>query len=135
MRVAISTDGDDVSAHFGRCPVFTIVDIKDGKVVKKESLSNPGHEPGRIPQFLHDHGVDCIVAGGMGMRATGFFAELGIQAVVGISGKIDDVINKLVLGKLEGGESLCRPGAGKGYGLDKSECDHPDEGAHGHKEA
>ena len=31
MRVAISTDGDFVSAHFGRCPSFTIIDIENDK--------------------------------------------------------------------------------------------------------
>ena len=127
MKVAISTDGDFVSPHFGRCPVFTILDIKDGKVVKKETIENPGHQPGLIPQFLHQKGVECIICGGMGMRATGFFEELGIQAIVGIGGKIDEVIEKLQKGTLEGGESLCKPGLGRGYGLEKSECDHPEE--------
>jgi predicted Fe-Mo cluster-binding NifX family protein len=127
MKVAISTDGDFVSAHFGRCPLFTIVDIEGGKVVKKETLENPGHQPGLIPQFLHQQAVQCIVCGGMGMRATGFFNELGIQAIVGISGKIDEVIEKLLKGALQGGQSLCQPGSGRGYGLDKTVCDHPDE--------
>lgn len=124
MKVAISTDGEYVSAHFGRCPSYTIVDIENSKLIKKESVKNPGHEPGFIPQFLHERGVQCIIAGGMGMRATGFFEELGIQAIVGVSGKISEVIDKLISGKLEGGKSLCKPGAGKGYGLDKTECDH-----------
>ena len=130
MRAAISTDGESVSAHFGRCPVFTIVDIENGKVIKKESVQNPGHEPGFIPQFLHERGVECIIAGGMGMRATGFFDEFGIKTIVGISGKIDEVIENLAHGKLKGGESLCNPGAGKGYGLDKTVCDHPDGDDH-----
>ena len=64
---------------------------------------------------------------GLSMRATGFFEELGIQAIVGISGKIDAVIKELPKGTLKGGESLCNPGAGKGYGIEKSECDHPNE--------
>ena len=127
MRVAISTDGEFVSAHFGRCPSFTIIDIEDGKISKKDVVDNPGHQPGFIPQFLHKKGVNCIVAGGMGMRATGFFNEFGIQAIVGISGKISEVIEKLLKGTLEGGESLCKPGAGKGYGIEKTECDHPNE--------
>lgn len=127
MRVAISTDGDYVSAHFGRCPSFTIVNIENDKVAKKEMVENPGHQPGFIPQFLHQKGVECIIAGGMGMRATGLFNELGIQAIVGVGGRVDDVIEKLQKGALEGGESLCRPGSGKGYGLDKTQCDHPDK--------
>lgn len=127
MRVAISTDGEFVSAHFGRCPVFTIIDIENGKVTNKTEVENPGHQPGAIPLFLHEKGVNCIIAGGMGQRATMFFAEYNIQAIVGISGKIGDVIEQLKKGTLEGGESLCKPGAGKGYGLDKTECDHPHE--------
>ncbi|MDP8212441.1 MAG: NifB/NifX family molybdenum-iron cluster-binding protein [Candidatus Zapsychrus exili] len=127
MKIAISTDGGFVSAHFGRCPEFTILDI-DGKDVKnKEVVPNPGHQPGAIPQFLHSKGVECIVAGGMGMRATGIFNEIGIKAIVGVSGKIDEVIGKIKNNTLQGGESLCKPGAGKGYGLDKTVCDHPEE--------
>ena len=127
MRVAISTDGDSVSEHFGRCPSFTIVDIEEGKVSKRETIENPGHQPGFIPQFLHERGVNAIVAGGMGMRATGFFSDLGIQAIVGISGSVDEIIEQLKDNTLKSGESLCSPGAGKGYGLDKTECDHPNK--------
>jgi len=127
MRVAISTDGEFVSAHFGRCPSFTLVDIENNKIVERTEVANPGHEPGAIPQFLHQKGVNCIIAGGMGARATGFFEEYGIKTVVGIDGRIDDVIAHLEKGTLKSGESLCKPGAGKGYGLDKKVCDHPDE--------
>ena len=127
MRVAISTDGDLVSAHFGRCPSFTLVDIENGKVTKRMEVENPGHHPGFIPQFLHKKGVECIVAGGMGMRATSFFEEFGIKTIVGISGEINGIIEQLKKGTLKGGESLCKPGSGKGYGIEKTECDHPHE--------
>jgi predicted Fe-Mo cluster-binding NifX family protein len=127
MRVAISTDGDVVSVHFGRCPYFTILDVEDGNIAKKEVIENPGHQPGYIPRFLHQRGVECIVAGGMGMRARDFFAEEGIQTILGASGKIQDVIEQLKQGTLKGGESLCKPGEGKGYGMEKEVCDHPHE--------
>ena len=126
MKIAISTDGEFVSAHFGRCPNFTILDIENEKVIKKEVVPNPGHSPGAIPQFLHEQGVKAIIAGGMGMRASEFFSELGIEAIVGISGKIDAVVEKLLKGTLKGGESLCKPGSGRGYGVERTECDHPD---------
>lgn len=125
MRIAISTDGDAVSPHFGRCPSYTIVDIEGSEVTEKQDLDNPGHEPGLIPRFLHERGVECLVAGGMGPRATALFDSLGIQTILGVSGPIAGVIEQLRRGTLAGGESLCDPGAGKGYGLDKTECDHP----------
>ena len=128
MRIAISTDGDSVSAHFGRCPCFTIIEIDNGRLINKQTIANPGHHPGFLPEFLHKKGVNCIIAGGMGQRAEMLFAQAGIQTIMGISGVIDKVIDKIIKGTLEGGESLCRPGSGKGYGIEKTECDHPGEG-------
>lgn len=125
MRIAISTDENVVSVHFGRCPAFTIVDVENGAIVKKDVVENPGHHPGFIPEFLHQKGVNCIVSGGMGRRATQLFNSFGIETIVGVTGTIDEVVEKLQTGMLAGGESLCQPGAGKGYGLDKTECDHP----------
>jgi len=127
MKIAISTEGDFVSAHFGRCPSFTIVEIDNGKLIDRQVIANPGHHPGFLPQFLHQRGVDYIIAGGMGRRAEGLFEQTGIQIIVGVSGSIDEVIDKIIKGTLEGGESLCRPGSGKGYGIEKTECDHPEE--------
>ncbi|MFP4473216.1 MAG: NifB/NifX family molybdenum-iron cluster-binding protein [Candidatus Omnitrophota bacterium] len=127
MKIVISTDQDYVSGHFGRCPVFTLVDIQNGEVVRQETLTNPGHMPGVIPKFLKEKGTDCIIAGGMGARAQGLFQQFGIKTVVGVQGKIDETIVKLLEGTLEPGESLCQPGGGKGYGLDKTECDHPQQ--------
>ena len=128
MKVAISTEGDSVSAHFGRCPSFTIAEIEEGRIVSKEVIENPGHHPAYLPQFLREKGVNCIIAGGMGQRASGLFAEAKIETIVGISGKIEDILEQLLKGTLKGGETLCRPGSGRGYGVEKTECDHPETG-------
>ncbi|RKY34061.1 MAG: dinitrogenase iron-molybdenum cofactor, partial [Candidatus Omnitrophota bacterium] len=97
------------------------------QVVNQQVVSNPGHSPGAIPEFLHKHGVEVIIAGGMGMRAVGLFQQFNIQTLLGIDGIVDDVVAKLVKGELKGGESLCHPGAGKGYGIDKTVCDHTND--------
>ena len=127
MKIAISTDGDAVSAHFGRCPSFTILALENGKIVERKTLDNPGHEPGFLPGFLHEQGAECIIAGGAGPRAITLFEEKGMQVILGISGAIEDVISQIESGELKGGESLCQPGGGKEYGLDKSTCNHEQE--------
>ena len=126
MRIAISTDSGYVSAHFGRCPEFTIVEIKDNKVINKEVIPNPGHTTGFLPKFLGEKGVSYVIAGGAGFRAQQFFNEFGIKLLTGIQGKVDDVINRLLKGELKGGESLCKPGEGKGYGIEKEDTHHKD---------
>ncbi len=124
MKIAISTDGEFVSAHFGRCPAFTLAEIEENKLVNKEIIANPGHHPGFLPGFLAEKGVECIICGGMGQRAQGMFSEKQINAVVGVQGKVNEVIDKLLKGRLKGGESLCQPGKGKGYGIPKTEIDN-----------
>ncbi len=129
MKVAISTDNGNVSAHFGRCPEFTILEFENGKVIKQEIIPNPGHHPGFLPEFLSEQGVEAVIAGGGGKRAQLLFAEKNIQFILGITGTVEEAVKKLCRGELKGGESLCKPGAGKGYGVEKDECDH---GSHEH---
>lgn len=116
MRIAIASDGERVAEHFGRCPSYTLVDIEDGNAVYREVLDNPGHEPGRIPVFLKEHGAEVIVAGGMGGRAQMLFDQMGIQQILGITGPVDQVVASCIDGSLEGAESLCAHGEGHGDG-------------------
>jgi len=132
MKIAISADSGFVSAHFGRCPSFVIAEIIDGKIINTVEIDNPGHHPGFLPKFLSERGVSVIICGGMGRRAESLFAEKEIMPIIGVTGKIEEVIEKFAQGKLESGESSCKPGIGKGYGLDKEECDHPNEEHHEH---
>lgn len=110
MKIAIATEGTTVAQHFGRCPLYTIVDAEDGKVLKKKIVRNPGHEPGFLPKFLSDMGVDFILSGGMGPKAINLFHQNNVEPIVGVSGEVDDVITNFLIGELKTGESNCDHG-------------------------
>lgn len=124
LKTVISTDSGQVAEHFGRCPEFTVVEYADGKLIKEEVIANPGHHPGYLPAFFKEMQAGSIVCGGMGQRAKLLFDEAQIQTITGITGNIKDVVEKLAKGELKASDNVCTPGAGKGYGLDKTECDH-----------
>ncbi|MBC8357703.1 MAG: hypothetical protein ISS41_06800 [Candidatus Aminicenantes bacterium] len=115
MKVAISTDQGYVSAHFGRCLSYTIIEIKEGQILSREEIPNPGHQPGFLPQYLSEKGVSCIIAGGMGPRAQDLFAQKTIETVIGVQGTVDEVIEKFVNQELEVGDDLC----GHKHGLEE----------------
>ena len=107
MKVAISTDQGYVSPHFGRCATYTIVETQEGQILDREEIPNPGHQPGFLPQYLSDKGVNCIIAGGMGPRAQALFAQKNIETIIGVQGSIDEVIQKFIQQELESGDDLC----------------------------
>lgn len=119
MKIAIATDGNNVSAHFGRCSEYTVIELEDGKAKERYSLQNPGHEPGRIPVFLKENEIDQIVAGGMGRRAQQLFEQMGIEWILGITGSVEETIKKIEDNTICEGESLCSP-----QHHHDTECDH-----------
>jgi predicted Fe-Mo cluster-binding NifX family protein len=134
IKLAIATDGNIVAGHFGRCATYTLVDIEDNKEVERKIIENPGHVPGAIPKLLNSHNANYVVSGGMGQRAQTFFAEYGIEPILGIEGEIDTIIEQFLKGTLIGGESSCVSGAGKGIGIEKTVCDHHHDSSESHTE-
>jgi len=119
MIYAISTEGDKVSLHFGRAQQFTIIIVDKGKLIEKKVLTNPGHYLGNIPKFINEEGAKIIISGGMGPKAIQYFKEFGIEVIIGVSGKINDIIKQILKGTLKSGNSLCTPGEGKLRGVEK----------------
>ncbi len=120
MKIAISTDNTNVSAHFGRCSHYTIFQVEDKQIKGETIVDTPPHQPGFLPGFLNSQGVDVVISGGMGPRAQELFKGLNIEPIVGVSGKIDDVIAAYIDGTLVPGESSCNHGQGGHDG----QCDH-----------
>lgn len=134
MKIAISSDSGNVSPHFGRAPTYTFITIENNKVVKREEFPNPGHTVGSIPDFVNKHGANYIISGGMGHRAVNFFNQYGIEVIMGVQGSIDEVIKRILNGEIKnlGGESLCAPSGGKGYGIEKIHTEADDKYEHHH---
>lgn len=71
-----------VSAHFGHCDLYTIIEIDDDGLKKVEFLANPPHEHGGClapVSLLAARGVKTLLAGGMGRRPLMGFHDAGIE--------------------------------------------------------
>lgn len=110
MRIAIPVVEGKLSQHFGHCETFAIVDT-DGdsrQVVNRKDLTPPRHEPGALPRWLHDEGVNVIIAGGMGQRAQQLFAQNQIEVVVGAPAESpDNLVSAYLNNTLQAGENIC----------------------------
>lgn len=107
MLIAIASQGEKISQHFGHCKGFTLYKQEGEQLLKEQFVPNPGHRPGFLPVFLHDLNVDVIIAGGMGASAQQLFKQHGIQVIVGAEGTVDDTIEKYAQGMLQSTEVFC----------------------------
>lgn len=91
-----------LSDHFGRCAVFTVVELEDGKVRKVHTLPNGGHEQGGCMapvMLLQSAGVEVLVAGGMGPRPLAGFQQAGIDVYFNEgAASVEDAIELLIAG-------------------------------------
>ena len=109
MKFAVPTYQRKLCAHFGHCEAFALIDTdSEGKIVNENYVTPPPHEPGVLPAWLSQQGVNCIIAGGMGSRAQQLFAQQGVRVVTGAQGEDPrEVVEQYLKGTLQTGANTC----------------------------
>lgn len=104
QRIAVPVVNGVLSAHFGHCEFFLIADVVGGEVKQTNEVVPPPHEPGVIPRWLSNEGVNVVLVGGIGQKAVDLFKQFGVQPVIGVPVKkplelVDDFLaDKLIEG-------------------------------------
>jgi predicted Fe-Mo cluster-binding NifX family protein len=110
MKIAIPIANGQLCAHFGHCDQFALLEIDPAsrKIISREDVVPPPHEPGLLPRWLAERGATMIIAGGMGQRARMLFVDHQIEVVVGAQAGVPE---KLALDYLAGtlvtGDNIC----------------------------
>ncbi len=110
MRFAIPLADGKLAVHFGHCASFALLDVDPEKktVMIREDVDAPPHQPGLLPPWLAERGVNRIIAGGMGQRAQALFAEHGIEVIVGAPvGAPEQLVAQCIAGTLSVGGNAC----------------------------
>lgn len=109
MKVAISSTSEDlkgnVSDVFGRCPYFIIAEIegreiKKTETIKNENINQMGGAGIATAQLIAEKDVEAVITGNVGPRALDVLNQFNI-AVYSVEGKIEDVLQDLIDGKLK----------------------------------
>jgi predicted Fe-Mo cluster-binding NifX family protein len=110
MKIAVPIVEGRFSDHFGGAESFALYTIDESRktVDERVMVAPPQHGHGVFPMWLRQLGTSVVIAGGMGPRATGMFADHGIQVVLGAQGEDPDVLVRSFLdGTLEATGEPC----------------------------
>jgi ATP-binding protein involved in chromosome partitioning len=110
MIIAIPVADGKLCMHFGHCEQFAIVEVdKDtNKLMCVKHLTPPPHEPGLLPKWLYQQGVQVVIAGGMGARAKALFEQAGVEVIVGAPAQsVETLVADYLRGTLKTGANVC----------------------------
>ncbi len=108
MKIAIPLADGKLTAHFGHCQEFALIEVEGNEIMKQETLVPPPHEPGVLPAWLHDLGVSVIIAGGMGGRALSLFEQNGIKVITGAQAlEPEELVQSYLENNLVMGDNVC----------------------------
>jgi len=110
MKIAIPLAAGKMSEHFGHAEQFVIIeaDPTSKQIINTTHLTPPAHEPGVLPRWLHQQGVNAIIAGAMGQRAKDLFTQSGIAIKTGKSGGApEELVVAFLNGVLASGGAEC----------------------------
>lgn len=116
MKIALSATGKDLGStidpRFGRCANIIILETDSGEF---EVHENPNAMAGggagiQTSQFIADSGAKAVITGNVGPNAFRTLAAAGITVYTGISGTIQDAVDKYKSGDLKATESPTKKG-------------------------
>jgi predicted Fe-Mo cluster-binding NifX family protein len=110
MRIAIPLAEGKLAVHFGHCERFALIDVDASakRLLKREDIEAPPHQPGLLPPWLAERGTKMIIAGGMGQRAHDLFAARGMKVILGAPAETPEkLVADYLAGTLALGENIC----------------------------
>jgi predicted Fe-Mo cluster-binding NifX family protein len=110
MRYAVPVSDGIISPHFGHCEYFTFFDVdeKSREITGKGNIPSPEHQPGLLPAWLAENGVNIVIAGGMGPRAVEIFNQNRIDVVIGAAeSDPEQAVISHLNGALATGDNIC----------------------------
>ncbi len=110
MKIAIPLKDGLLDAHFGHCDTFALlnVDMEQKNIASREDVEAPPHEPGLLPAWLAERGVNLVITGGMGKKAVDLCQEQQIQVIMGAASlEPEALVTSFLDGALLSGNNAC----------------------------
>lgn len=118
MKIIFPTDENNGylsarGAHFGKAKFYTIITLKNNKIVDVEGIANGGHDSGACSNAvmnIMNLNPDALVVGGIGGSPAAGFAKAGLSVYVDKdSATVKDSIEKFISGELKtiNGQGTC----------------------------
>lgn len=99
MKIAVASEGKNVSGHFSKCEGFRIYEFEGDLIHVADYLENDG-TLGNFADLFESLGIVTVIAGGIGEGQLTKLEGKGMWVFKGITGEVSEAITKLKQGML-----------------------------------
>lgn len=107
MRIAVASEGLEVSQNFGRCASYMCYTVKCGVIVECQNMPNPNLPMSRLVPLLRDLDVTVLIVGAIDYDTANVFCCADIEVIAGASGSAREVAQAYLTHTLTGVDELC----------------------------
>lgn len=102
VRIAITTNGKNISEQFGKTIKFTIFEVLSGQTKGKLliDVSASGDQDALI-YVLKNEGVEVLLCGEITQRVKAEWERYGIEVIAGLKGNIHALLKAYVRGRIK----------------------------------
>lgn len=107
MRIAVASEGLDVSPHFEHCISFTIYSIDRGVIAECQNMPNPQLTTDRLAQLLSDLDVDVLIVGCVEQKVVAKLQATDLELVYEVMGTARAATEAFLARTLIGTDEWC----------------------------
>ncbi len=102
MKIAVTTQGNEIFQHFGSCKEFTVFEAEGERIIGKSTLDTSESGHGALAELMKQNRIDVLICGGIGSGAKSALRIRNIEIVPGVTGSIETAVKKYLSGEVIG---------------------------------
>ncbi|MEY8562900.1 NifB/NifX family molybdenum-iron cluster-binding protein [Eggerthellaceae bacterium 3-80] len=102
MRIAVASDGLNVSVHSGRCASYMCYTVERGVITECQNLPNPCLPPASTAELLASLGIDLFFANTIDPNIRQALEQSGIEVVSGMHGSARESVECFITDMMNG---------------------------------
>lgn len=107
MRIAVASEGLEVSPYFGQCASYMCYTVERGVIVECQNMPNPRIPLVELVRLLHELDVRTLIVGRIEYDAADLLCHSDIEVVAGAKGSAREVVQAYLTRTLIGVDELC----------------------------
>lgn len=107
MKIAVASEGLEVSKHFGKCSNYNCYTIANGQIVACQNMDNPARSCSQVAPLFSELDITVMMAGKISAKTKAEFEKHGIEVITGVEGMARKAVESYLDGRLAVRDRLC----------------------------